>query len=155
MEEFTAIDSGVNGYKWCYRFYKKSLLWYKAVVTRTWHNNVLGVRSAGKTMGAVAKKKGLLGDNDIPFPICSFSAPTVEPPLHPAIHSGCYVVEPHLLLSYTISMRLGASPTRSATYIYICILFMARPAPSRHVPFVCNPSIRPFSVYFLRRCTLL
>ena len=51
-------------------------------------------------------------------------------------------------VGYMLNIRLGTSPTRSATYIYICILFTARPAPSRHVPFVCNPSIRPFSVYF-------
>ncbi len=74
---------------------------------RTRHNNVLGVRSARKTMGDGVKKNGLRGGDGVTFPICSFSAPVVEPPLHPAIHSGCYVVEPHLLLSYTLSMRLG------------------------------------------------
>ena len=57
------------------------------------------MRNAGKMMGDGAKKNGLLGDDDIPFPICSFSAPTVEPPLHPAIRSGCYVVEPPLHLA--------------------------------------------------------
>ena len=42
MEEFTAIDSADNGYKWRYRFYKKSLQQYKMVVTRTRHNSTQG-----------------------------------------------------------------------------------------------------------------
>lgn len=93
MEEFTAIVSAVNGYKWHYRFYKKSLLQYKMIVTRSRHNNVLGVRNAGKAMGDGVKKNGLRGGDGVTFPICSFSAPEVEPPLHPATRSGCYVVE--------------------------------------------------------------
>lgn len=42
MEEFTAIVSVVNRYKWYYRFYKKSLQQYKVVVARTRHNSPRG-----------------------------------------------------------------------------------------------------------------
>ena len=118
MEEFTAIDSGVNGYKWRYRFYKKSLQQYKMVVARTRHNSTQGFEL-----------------------YCGLSR---------ASHLALLWVEPcsSSLISYMLNIRLGTSPTRSVTYVYICILFTARLAPSRHTPFAHNPSIRPFSVYF-------